>query len=224
MKEELSNKNPNYFYSLSSFPELETLETNYVNISHELNQLISNKHLGFWLNTFPDYVISESNKPWRVYTFRFFGIKHLLNCRICPETSKLLSSIPNLISADFSCLPGNTVIKPHRGFTKMVLRVHLGLVVPKDCGIRVGNERKKWEQGKLLIFDDSYEHEAWNNSDEDRFILMLDIANPHWDYSADEINKYKIENLSDPYMLSMFPKEKWMQFYTKGFFDIPEAI
>jgi aspartyl/asparaginyl beta-hydroxylase (cupin superfamily) len=54
----------------------------------------------------------------------------------------------------------------------MVLRAHLGLVIPKDCNIRVGEETHTWEEGKMLIFDDSYDHEAWNDSDEDRFVLI----------------------------------------------------
>ena len=71
-----------------------------------------------------------------------------------------------------------------------------------------------------LIFDDSFEHEAWNNSEEDRFVLMLDFANPKWNYSAKEINKYKIETLSDNYMLNIFSKEEWIEFFNKGEFDI----
>ena len=125
------------------------------------------------------------------------------------------------MSADFSFLPAKTQIKPHVGFTKMVLRAHLGLIIPEGCGIRVGNETRSWKEGKMLVFDDSFEHEAWNNSDQDRFVLMLDIANPRWGYSADEINRYKIETLRDEYMLQMFPKEKWLEFLEKGEFNFP---
>ncbi|MCZ8286017.1 MAG: hypothetical protein O9353_11245, partial [Bacteroidia bacterium] len=59
-----------------------------------------------------------------------------------------------------------------------------------------------------------------NNSDQDRFILMLDIANPKWNYTADEINRYKIETLREPFMLEMFPKEKWLHFLEVGEFDV----
>ena len=176
----------------------------------------------FRSNTFPDYLSEDSKNKWQVFTFRFFGIRHTLNCRTCPVTASILSKIPGLISADFSYLPARTKIKPHVGFTKMVLRVHLGLIIPEQCGIRVGTETKSWQEGELIIFDDSFEHEAWNNSNQDRFVLMLDIANPLWKYTADEICRYKIENLEDKFMLSIFPKEKWLEFYTKKEFDVPE--
>lgn len=217
---EFTENNPKYFYEIDETPELKILEKNFPIILNELCELRKNSENGFWLNTFPEYLHPDSKNLWKVFTFQFFGIKHPLNCSLCPETYKILQQIPNLISADFSYLPAKTIIKPHMGFTKMVLRAHLGLVIPDDCGIRVGNEIKKWEEGKMLVFDDSFEHEAWNHSDEDRFVLMLDIANPKWNYSAKEISTYKIETLRDDFMLSMFPKEKWLEFLKKGELDI----
>jgi hypothetical protein len=62
-----------------------------------------------------------------------------------------------------------------------------------------------------MIFDDSFEHESWNKSDEQRVILMFDIPNPLWGYSAYEISKYKIENLEDPFLLSFATREEWLR-------------
>lgn len=217
---EFTEKNPKWFYSLEEAPELKILEDNYPTILEELKQLRQNSENGYWLNTFPDYLMPGSKNKWQVYTFQFFGIRHPLNCNVCPKTYHILKQIPNLISADFSYLPAHTHIKPHKGFTKMVLRAHLGLIIPEGCQLRVGDETRTWQEGKMLVFDDSFDHEAWNNSDYDRFVLMLDIANPKWGYTAAEINRYKIENMSDAFMLSMFPKEKWMHFLEKGEFDI----
>ncbi|MFN6039907.1 MAG: aspartyl/asparaginyl beta-hydroxylase domain-containing protein [Bacteroidota bacterium] len=219
-----TDKNPSLFYDLSDFPSLKILEDNHDIILEELLSLRAGQVNGYWLETFPAYVSSFTSRKWEVFTFQFFGIKHSLNIRSCPKTSEILFSIPELVSADFSFLPAKTKINPHCGFTKMVLRSHLGLVIPEDCGLRVGNEHRNWQKGKVLIFDDSFEHEAWNNSLDDRFVLMLDIANPKWNYTANEICRYKIENLSDEFMLSMFPKEKWMEFLNKGFFDLPFAL
>ena len=99
----------------------------------------------------------------------------------------------------------------------MILRCHLPLLIPNGsaCKIRVGDETRHWEEGKLLIFDDSYEHEAWNESDEDRFILMFDIPNPLWGYSAEQIARYKIENLDDPFLLQFASKEEWLSAYER---------
>ena len=217
---EFTDKNPKYFYNSSEFKELAILENNYQVILDELNSLRAGSANGYWMDSFPHYLQSESKNKWKVFTFKFFGIKHPLNCSLCPKTAELLNKIPNLLLAEFSYLPAKTKLKPHKGFTKMVLRVHLGLIIPKDCGIRVGTETRTWEEGKLLVFDDSFEHEAWNNSEEDRFVLMLDIANPLWKYTADEICKYKIENMQDEHMLSIFTKEQWKDFYAKGEFPV----
>ena len=102
----------------------------------------------------------------------------------------------------------------------MVLRCHLPLIVPAghNCSLRVGDESREWDEGKLMIFDDSFEHEAWNKSDKDRVVLMFDIPNPLWGYTAREISKYKIENMDDPFLLSMMPKEKWISAFQKGEF------
>ncbi|MGH6729441.1 MAG: aspartyl/asparaginyl beta-hydroxylase domain-containing protein, partial [Sphingomicrobium sp.] len=59
------------------------------------------------------------------------------------------------------------------------LTCHLPLIVPPDCGFRVGNEVRQWEEGKLLAFDDTIEHEAWNRSEADRAVLIIDVWNPH---------------------------------------------
>ena len=215
---EFTEKNPKYFYELSEHEELRVLETNYQIILDELQTLRSQAKNQNWFESFPHYLNPQSQNKWQVFSFLFFGIKNPITWQLCPNTANILSKIPNIISADFSYLPAHTQIKPHKGFTKMVLRVHLGLIIPENCGLRVGNETKVWEEGKLLIFDDSFEHEAWNNSDKDRFVLMLDIANPLWEYTAKEICKYKIENMRDEFMLSLYTKEQWMEFYNKGEF------
>jgi beta-hydroxylase len=223
MIEKFTEKNPKWFYSINENSELKILEENYAVILEELSQLTQNSKKGFWHINYPNYVKSKLHNNWKAFSFQFFGIKNTFNCSVCPNTASILNKIPGIISADFSYLPPHTHITPHTGFTKMILRVHLGLIVPKDCGIRVGNDTRHWEKGKLLIFDDSFEHEAWNNSDEDRYILMIDIPNPLWGYTAKEISSYKIKNLTDEYMLSLFPKEKWLEFLDKGEFDISDS-
>jgi len=215
---EFTEKNPKYFYELNEFKQLYILEDSYKVILNELLSVTKNIKDKNWFAAFPSYVVSKNENTWKTLNFIFFGIKNPVTCSLCPETFKILNKIPGLITTEFSYLPGNTKIKPHKGFSKMVLRVHLGLIIPKDCGIRVGNETKIWEEGKLFVFDDSFEHEAWNNSKEDRFILMLDIVNPLWEYTAQEICKFKIENLNDEFMLSLYSKEQWMEFYNKGEF------
>jgi len=78
----------------------------------------------------------------------------------------------------FSLLRAGARIAPHTGTHNTRLVCHLPLVVPPDCRFRVGNEVREWEEGKILIFDDTIEHEAWNDSNQDRMVLIFDIWRP----------------------------------------------
>ena len=81
----------------------------------------------------------------------------------------------------FSVLRPKTHIPPHWGMLNTRLICHLPLIVPSGCRLRVGNEARTVEAGKMLIFDDSIEHEAWNDSDETRVILLFEIWRPELD-------------------------------------------
>jgi beta-hydroxylase len=96
----------------------------------------------------------------------------------CPRTSELLRRIPSLSMAGFSRLAPHAHVKPHVGWAASVYRLHLGLVVPAGCRLRVGDETRGWQEGRCLIFDDTVEHEAWNDSDEPRAVLLLDFLRP----------------------------------------------
>ena len=84
----------------------------------------------------------------------------------------------NAPTAMFSLLRPGARITPHNGMFNTRLICHLPLIVPPGCGFRVGNEIREWEVGKLIVFDDSIEHEAWNDSDRDRVVLIFDVWRP----------------------------------------------
>jgi aspartyl/asparaginyl beta-hydroxylase (cupin superfamily) len=113
---------------------------------------------------------------WEVFGFQIFGKRQDLNCLFCPETSRAVEAIPGMVTAGFSRLAPGTTIRPHRGYTDAVLRCHLGLIVPPDCALKVDGTTVTWEEGRCLLFDDTFEHEAWNHSDQDRIVLLIDIA------------------------------------------------
>lgn len=119
---------------------------------------------------------------WKTFFFFGYGFKAQANCARCPRTSELLETIPGMKTAFFSILAAGKRIPPHRGPFKGVLRYHLGLKVPAhpvdSCGIRVGTETRHWVEGRSLLFDDTYEHEAWNYSDDLRVVLFLDVVRP----------------------------------------------
>ena len=103
----------------------------------------------------------------------------------CPVTAKALSALPrNHIpgrapTAFFSLLKPRTAIPPHTGVTNTRAIVHLPLIVPDGCGFRVGGDTRDWKVGEAFAFDDTIEHEAWNESDELRVVLIFDVWNPH---------------------------------------------
>lgn len=106
------------------------------------------------------------------------------NFRRCPVTMALMDSLPQPQAEDympeifFSRLkPGGHII-PHYGQMNFRLTVHLGLIVPDGCGIRVGDQTRHWEPGRVLAFDDSFEHEAWNRGDSERIVLIFEAWHP----------------------------------------------
>lgn len=102
----------------------------------------------------------------------------------CPVTARVLETAPRprirsrAPTAFYSILDANTRIPPHVGVTNTRVTVHLPLIVPPDCGFRVGSTTREWVAGKAWVFDDTIEHEAWNLSDTPRAILLFDIWNP----------------------------------------------
>jgi aspartyl/asparaginyl beta-hydroxylase (cupin superfamily) len=106
------------------------------------------------------------------------------NARRCPRTMAALDRVPmtrigaRTPSALFSKLTPGAHIPPHRGMLNCRMIAHLPLIVPDGCWLRVGNETRRWEEGKLLIFDDSFEHEARNESAETRIVLLFDLWRP----------------------------------------------
>jgi aspartyl/asparaginyl beta-hydroxylase (cupin superfamily) len=201
---------------------LQPVISNFKIIRQELLDLIEIKKENQWLRTFPDYVKSEKYKAWKVFSFIFFNMRFPENAKLCPKTAEIIYSIPEILSCDYSYLEANTHIAAHKGYSRMVLRCHLPLVVPDEnlCGLRVGDETRHWKEGELLIFDDSFEHEAWNKTNEKRIVLMFDIPNPLWGYSAYEISKYKIEHIEDPFLLAMATKEEWQEAFKKGTYPL----
>ena len=115
---------------------------------------------------------------WSVYGLHAFGQKIEPALASCPKTASHLSKIPGLTTAGFSRLAPLTHIEPHVGWVNSVYRLHLGLAVPSSCRLRVGNEVRSWVEGECLIFDDTVEHEAWNESAQFRVILLLDFLRP----------------------------------------------
>jgi aspartate beta-hydroxylase len=121
---------------------------------------------------------------WTGYYFYRHGERREDNCAACPATTAALSRLPLTHVREhgpevlFSVFTAGTHLLPHRGVTNTRLVGHLPLIVPRDCALRVGDELHEWRVGRVVVFDDTYQHEAWNRSDEIRVVLIFDVWHP----------------------------------------------
>ncbi|MBD3883360.1 aspartyl/asparaginyl beta-hydroxylase domain-containing protein [Phormidium tenue FACHB-886] len=170
------------FFSKEQFPWAETLEANWQVIRQELDRVMEHADaLPNFQDISPRQGKIANDNLWKTYFFCAFGFRAKANCDRCPETTRLISQIPGMKVAFFSILAPGKHIPEHRGKHKGLIRYHLGLKVPEpkeNCRIRVADQFAHWEEGKSLIFDDTFYHEVWNETDGYRVVLFLDIARP----------------------------------------------
>ncbi|HJS22561.1 MAG TPA: aspartyl/asparaginyl beta-hydroxylase domain-containing protein [Steroidobacteraceae bacterium] len=121
---------------------------------------------------------------WTGYYFYRHGERREGNCSSCPQTVRALEALPlarvpaHAPEVLFSVFTPGTQLLPHRGVTNTRLVGHLPLIVPENCALSVGGEVHEWQQGRVVVFDDTYEHEAWNRSDRTRVVLIFDLWHP----------------------------------------------
>lgn len=128
----------------------------------------------------PDHrSIAEVNK-WRSFFLWGYGYPIEDNLARCPNTKAVIEGIPGLNSAFFSILAPGTHIPDHRGVTKGLITCHLGLIVPRDGDVRmrVDDRIVRWAEGETLVFDDTYQHEVWNDTDGTRVVLLIQFERP----------------------------------------------
>jgi ornithine lipid ester-linked acyl 2-hydroxylase len=170
------------FFSIDQFPWAKELEANWQVIRKELDEVLPYADaLPNFQDISPRQGKIANDDRWKTYFFCAFGFRSQQNCDRCPETTRLLEKVPGLKVAFFSILAPGKHIPEHRGKHKGLIRYHLGLKVPepKDaCRIRINNDIAYWEEGKSLIFDDTFYHEAWNDTNDYRVVLFLDVARP----------------------------------------------
>lgn len=172
------------FYDPAEFEWVGPLEEGYPTIRGELDQLLRQDGRGF------QTYVSESQRHmegWNTFNLFFYGRKFEENCSRCPKTTALLESLPRFERDHimFSALNPHSRIPPHTGPMNGIIRAHLPMVVPPGCAIRVGPDERTWEEGRVLVFDDSFEHEVWNHSDHVRIVLFLNFWHPC--FSPEEI-------------------------------------
>ena len=180
------------FYDRALFPWLDRLEAATPLIQAELQSLLASS-----MDEFAPYIayprgapvnqwgeLNHSRKWTSLWLWRD-GERQDAVCERCPQTAALLESLPMCRqdgfapTAVFSALEPHTHIPAHTGSSNVRLLTHLPLILPGPARFRVGNTVRNWKMGQAWVFDDTIEHEAWNDADQMRVILIFDIWNPY---------------------------------------------
>jgi len=169
-------------YDNRLFPWAAEVEAEWRLIRQELDQVMQ------YRDKIPSFheILKEAgtitaDQNWKTFFLAGIGMDCTENARRCPQTMRLLGKIPGMKTAFFSILSPHKHIPAHRGAYNGVLRYHLGLLVPEPrerCRIRIGRQICHWSEGKSLIFDDTFNHEVWNDTEGYRVVLFVDFARP----------------------------------------------
>ena len=200
------------FYDREEFPWLSKLEAAAPEIRREALHVLDNGG-----DDIRPYVSHDADKPlnqwaelnhsprWSTYFLWKDGKRFDRQCQECPITAAVSEAVPVIDIPNFgptimySLLAPHTTIPPHSSVTNARLVIHLPLIVPEGCRFRVGAETRPWREGEAWVFDDTIEHEAWNDSDEHRVILMIDIWNPYLSLAERELIGELLNGVRDYY-------------------------
>ena len=178
------------YFDRDLFPWLDAFEGRTGDIRAELQSLLLADAGSEAVFGSPELAAQNLRNPngapsWTGHYFYRHGERREANCAACPVTSRALELLPLSKVEDhgpeilFSVFTAGTHLLAHRGVTNTRVVAHLPLIVPPDCALRVGGEDHAWQEGRVVVFDDTYEHEAWNRSDRIRVVLIFDLWNPH---------------------------------------------
>ncbi len=197
-----------------TFPWTRLLEANWKDIRSELEPLLK-FHEGLPnlqdIQQEQNYITTDDR--WKTFFLMGFGYECRLNMEKCPKTVALIQQIPGIQTALFSILSPKKHIPRHRGVYKGLIRSHLGLIIPGqtgDCRMQVDDQWIKWKEGEMVVFDNTCFHEVWNDTDQIRVILMIDIIRP-FPAPFSWINKGIVKLISwSPYVANALKKhQKW---------------
>ena len=163
------------------FPWTQVLRENWEAIREEARAVALAGHAAPSLATIsPDHRSIAEVDMWRSFFLWGYGYPIDDNLARCPRTRAVIEQVPGLNSAFFSILAPGTHIPDHRGVTKGLITCHLGLIVPRDGDVRmrVDDRIVRWAEGETLVFDDTYQHEVWNETDGTRVVLLIQFERP----------------------------------------------
>ncbi len=188
------------FFDRHHFPWLAELEKHTSAIRREAQALLESRNAAIrpYVQLEPGtpdnkWSALDKSEDWSACFLWEYGERNDEVCNQCPETAAAMSAIPhNRIAGKaptvfFSILKPKSHIPAHTGVTNTRAIIHLPLVIPDGCRFRVGGETREWIEGEAFAFDDTIEHEAWNDSDAHRIVLIFDVWNPHMTMAEREL-------------------------------------
>jgi len=205
------------FYENDNLAWVNTLEDNVSLFQEEINAYIEDNN-----NEIKPYFnesLVTKKKSWKTFAFFFWTWRVTKNIKQCPKTNETLRQIPNIISASVSILEPGLTIKPHRGDTNAIIRCHLPLIVPKglpECGLEVAGEKRPWELGKVLAFNDAAKHSAWNHSDKRRIVLLIDVLRPGYQHKKYTVCSMVLGGLVMQFLFQKVPFFKNLPIFFKA--------
>ncbi len=176
-------------FAVAQFPWIRRVEADWQGVRQELDGLMEHRAA---MPNFQDILREvgaiQKDDDWKTFFLKGVGMDCSENARRCPQTMRVLAAIPGCTTAFFSILSPHKQIPPHRGAWAGVLRLHLALLVPEPaerCRIRIADELHTWREGRCLVFDDTYNHQVWNDTDGYRVVLFVDFERPlRWPLSV----------------------------------------
>lgn len=213
------------FYENNNFPWTSCLEKHTEIISNEIERYLKENETR--IKPYFNNALVTQKKRWKISTFFIWTWLEPSNMKKCPETMKLLYKIPGIISASISILEANVAIKAHRGDTNAIIRCHLPLKVPgqlPECGFKVKYDERSWEVGKLLLFNDSARHEAWNFTNERRYVLLFDVMRPEFKNKKYRVSATVLAGLVMQALMEKIPFLKKAPILLLEFFIYPISI
>mgnify|MGYP003631708978 FL=1 len=170
------------YFKKEQFPITKDLEKAFPIIRKELDVMMKRvDDFAPFHEISPDQLYISNDDKWKMFFLKAGTVKFKKNCKQFPKTIKVLEKDKNIVSAYFSVLGPNKMLMPHEGPWCGIIRIHLGLIIPKDgdgCVLICDKKEYRWEEGKCVVFDDTYEHLAVNMTDNNRVVLFLDYMRP----------------------------------------------
>ncbi len=185
------------FLPVQTFPELSVIQAHWQDIREEALHLREQSRIAAAQQNNDAGFNSFFKTGWKRFYLKWYDAEHPSAKVYCPKTVALLQTIPSVKAAMFAELPPGAHLNPHRDPYAGSLRYHLGLATPNHdgCFIRVDGEAYSWRDGQAVMFDETYIHEAYNSTTEDRIILFCDIERPMRFAWAQAVNRFLAKHI-----------------------------